>query len=277
MKIEIADKAGFCFGVSRAVNLAQKAASKDSKVYTLGAIIHNPQEVKRLEKMSIKTVKDIRHVKEGIIILRAHGITLQLSEALKKKPSLKIVDAVCPFVKRAQDIVKNLALKGEAIIIVGEKTHPEVKALLSYAGKNAKVIEKIGDIKGIKNARVLNILSQTTQTPENFNNVVNGLKKRYKTNVFNTICKATFDRQKAAFRLANRVDLMIVVGGKNSGNTTRLAQICRKITKTRRIETADDIKKTWFKEVRKVGITAGASTPDWIINEVKKKTEEIGK
>jgi 4-hydroxy-3-methylbut-2-enyl diphosphate reductase len=274
LKVRIADKSGFCFGVRRAVDLAQKVAAKYKKAYTLGPIIHNPQEVKRLSKLGIKTIKSFKSIKDGLIILRTHGIPLSLYEQLKKKKGIETIDAVCPFVKKAQNIVEELSEKKEMIIIVGEKAHPEVKALISYGGKNCIVIENIEDARKIKIKMPINIVSQTTQTQKNFNEIVRYLKRYNKVRIFNTICKATLDRQKSAYKLAKNVDLMIVVGGKNSGNSTRLSQICKSLIKTYHIETADDIKRSWFKGAKKVGITAGASTPDWIIAGVKKKIEE---
>lgn len=274
-KIQTAEKSGFCFGVKRAIVLAEKTAGSKKKVYTLGPIIHNPQEVKRLEKQGIKALKDPKKVKQGTIILRTHGIPLQLHNKIAENKKINIIDATCPFVKRAQDIVKKLSEKENTIIIVGEKVHPEVVALLSYCDGKCVVVESLKEAKKLKIQGNLSIVSQTTQTPQNFDSIVKYLKKRYKVQVYNTICKATFDRQKSAEKLAKNVDLMIVIGGKNSGNTTRLYEICKKKTKTYHIETEADIKESWFKNSKKVGITAGASTPDWIIKQVENKIKEI--
>lgn len=273
--IKTAEKSGFCFGVKRAILLAEKTAGSKKKVYTLGPIIHNPQEVKRLEKQGIKALKDPKRVKEGTIILRTHGIPLQLHNKIAENKKIKIIDATCPFVKRAQDIVKELSGKEGTIILVGEKVHPEVVALLSYCNGKCIVIENLKEAKRLKIQGNLSIVSQTTQTPQNFDSIVKYLKKRYKVQVYNTICKATFDRQQSAEKLAKKVDLMIVVGGKNSGNTTRLYQICKDKTKTYHIETVEDIKESWFKNKKKIGITAGASTPDWIVEKVKERIKDI--
>ncbi|MDR2426914.1 MAG: 4-hydroxy-3-methylbut-2-enyl diphosphate reductase [Endomicrobium sp.] len=274
-KIKIADKSGFCFGVQRAVSLAEKTAGLNKRVYTLGPVIHNPQEVERLNKKGIKTLADPRSVKKGIIILRTHGIPLQLHKELKKKKSIEIIDATCPFVKRAQDIVKKLSANNDTIIIVGERVHPEVVALMSYGNGKCIVVENIKEAQKLEIKGDLNIVSQTTQTPKNFDSIVNCLKKSYKVKIFNTICKATFDRQQSAEKLAKTVGLMIVIGGKNSGNTTRLAEICSDKTKTYHIEKADDLKKSWFKDKDVIGLTAGASTPYWIIKQVQRRIEEI--
>jgi 4-hydroxy-3-methylbut-2-enyl diphosphate reductase len=281
-KIKIADKSGFCFGVKRAIGIAENAAKDDKKTYTLGPIIHNPQEVDRLKKKGIRPLKDAKKIKNATVILRTHGIPLFLHNSLLEKKDVKIIDATCPFVKRAQNIVTELSSKGETIIIAGEKKHPEVVALVSYGGYKCFVVENAKEAeKFSEKSSLINIVSQTTQTPENFLDIVKSLKKRYKIKVYNTICKATFDRQNAAQKLAGKVDLMIVIGGKNSGNTTRLAQICAKKTQTRHIETVSEIDPAWFKETlsketssknkKKIGLTAGASTPDWIIKRVKEE------
>jgi 4-hydroxy-3-methylbut-2-enyl diphosphate reductase len=279
VRIRIAENAGFCFGVRRAINLTEKTADKESKVYALGPVIHNPQEVKRLEKKGIKILKDPKKVKSGSIILRTHGIPFNLHKRLEENKNINVIDAACPFVKRAQNTVKRLSTdiksKDKTIIVVGEKIHPEVVALVSYGNGKCIVVENIKEAQKFRSRGDLNIVSQTTQTPENFNSIVRVLKKRYKTKVYNTICKATLDRQKAAEKLAKSVDLMIVIGGKNSGNTTRLAQICSEKTKTYHIETAYSIKEKWFKNVDSVGITAGASTPDWIIKEIEMRIKEV--
>ncbi|MDR3275502.1 MAG: 4-hydroxy-3-methylbut-2-enyl diphosphate reductase [Endomicrobium sp.] len=281
LKVKISDNAGFCFGVRRAINLAEETAGKECKVYTLGPIIHNPQEVARLEKRGIKILNDPKRVKRGSIILRTHGIPFNLHKKLEENKGVNIIDAVCPFVKKAQNIVKQLSSdiksKNKTIIVVGEKVHPEVIALVSYGNDKCIVIENEEEAQKFKDKGDLNIVSQTTQTPENLNNIVKILRKRYKLKVYNTICKATLDRQKAAEKLAKKVDLIIVIGGKNSDNTTRLAQICSEKTKAYHIESVDDIKEKWFKNINSVGLTAGASTPAWIIEEIKNKIKNIKK
>ncbi|MDR2708991.1 MAG: 4-hydroxy-3-methylbut-2-enyl diphosphate reductase [Elusimicrobiota bacterium] len=277
IKIQIAKKAGFCFGVKRAVELAQEAVYKYKFVYTFGPLIHNPQEVERLAKMGIKPLKAesaSANIKDGVLLLRTHGISQELHEELFKRKDIVLIDAICPFVKKAQDIVSKLSDTGDTIIIVGEKAHPEVVALRSY-GKNCIVVENVEDVGRIPNLKNVAVVSQTTQTQANFEAIITELKKRAQVKSFNTICKATFERQVEADKIAMQADAMIVVGGRNSGNTTRLAMICEKRVKTYHIESAKDISKDWFKEVRTVGITAGASTPDWVIKEVNEKIEEI--
>ena len=275
VKITIAKSAGFCFGVKRAIDLAQDIASKNKEVYTFGPLIHNPQEVQRLEKENIKVIEDYSKIKKGVLVLRTHGIPLDIYENLSKKENIKIVDAACPFVKKAQDIIKELSKDSEQIVIIGEKKHPEVVALVSYGKGKCLVVEDIKDVKNVKKTDIIYIVSQTTQSPKKFEEIVNEISKISQVKVFNTICRATFDRQSAAEKLAKEVDVMIVIGGKNSGNTTRLYQICSNITKTYHIENVDEIEKSWFDNVKEVGITAGASTPDWIIENIKRRIKEV--
>ena len=275
VKITIAKSAGFCFGVKRAIDLAQDIASKNSDVYTFGPLIHYPQEVARLEKENIKVIEDYSKIEKGVLVLRTHGIPLDIYENLSKKENIKIVDAACPFVKKAQDIIKELSKDSEQIVIVGEKKHPEVVALVSYGKGKCLVVEDKNDVKNVKKTDIIYIVSQTTQSPKKFEEIVNEISKISQVKVFNTICRATFDRQSAAAKLAKEVDVMIVIGGKNSGNTTRLYQICSNITKTYHIEDVDEIEPAWFDKVESVGITAGASTPDWIIENIKRRIKEI--
>jgi (E)-4-hydroxy-3-methyl-but-2-enyl pyrophosphate reductase len=275
VKILTADTAGFCFGVRRAVELAEKISKSHNKVYTLGPLIHNPQEIKRLAKMGIRSVSSGGRLKDCRLVLRTHGIPSSLRKKLESR-KLDLVDATCPFVKRAQGIVKDLNRDGYQTIIVGEADHPEVIGLVSYCTGDHKVVERPSDLSGMKLKGKVGVLSQTTQTLENFNSIIRAVKKtRPDAKIFNTICRATTDRQNDASKLAKQVDAMIVVGGKNSGNTRRLYEISRKYTRSHLIETASEIKPSWFKRVKVVGITAGASTPQWIISEVKNKVKYI--
>ncbi len=274
-KIKIAKSSGFCFGVKRAIELAEKVAEKNGKVYTFGPLIHNPQEVKRLDAEGIKVIEDYSKIKTGIIVLRTHGIEQEIHEKLSKRKNIKVIDATCPFVKRAQEIVKKLSGISDQIVIVGEKTHPEVIALVSYGKGRCVVVEDKKDVKKIKKTPVIHIVSQTTQSPKQFASIVELIAKISKVKIYNTICRATFDRQGSAEKLAKLVDIMVVIGGKNSGNTRRLYQICSQKVKTYHIENVEEIKKSWFNNSNKVGITAGASTPNWIIENIKRRIEGI--
>lgn len=277
MIIKVAASSGFCFGVKRAIELAEKNAETNKEVYTFGPLIHNPQEVARLEQKNIKVVEDYSKVSNGILVLRTHGIPLDIYNKLSENKNIEVIDATCPFVKRVQDIVKELSSdnKTEQIVIVGEKTHPEVMAVVSYGNGKCLVVEDKKDIQNVKKTDIIYIVSQTTQSPKKFDDIVEEISKISKVQVFNTICRATFDRQSAAEKLAKEVEVMIAIGGKNSGNTTRLYQICSAITKTYHIENVDEIEKSWFNNINTVGITAGASTPDWIIESVKQSLAAI--
>lgn len=274
-KLITAKSAGFCFGVRRAINLAESIAKKNKKIYTFGPLIHNPQEVERLAGKGIKPVNAPLHLKDCTLVLRTHGIPHELFEKLKKK-DIHLVDATCPFVKRGQDIVKKISSSDMHVIVVGEKTHPEVVALVSYGRGRCRILEKKSDLNKVKLCKNVSVVSQTTQTPENFKDIIKALKKKCaQVKIYNTICKATIDRQAEAKRLAQKVDVIVVVGGKNSGNTRRLAEISSKYTETYLIEKADEIRHEWFKNQKLIGLTAGASTPDWIIENVKNKIMEM--
>ena len=275
MKIIVADKAGFCFGVRRAVSIAEESVAKRKEIYTFGPLIHNPQEIVRLESIGVKTLDKPSAKKGSVLVVRTHGIPDGLAEKIKAK-GVALVDATCPFVKRAQEIVKDLSDKGYQVIIAGDREHPEVKALISYGGKFCRVVENASEVKKIKLKDKIGVISQTTQDPDNFKEIVECIRK-YSPNAkaHNTICRATIDRQESARRLAKKVDLLIVVGGKNSGNTRRLYEIGSEIVKTKLIETHNEIKSQWFAGIKTVGITAGASTPHWIIEEVKNKITSI--
>lgn len=278
MKVKVAPHAGYCYGVERALKLASKAAeSFQGPIYTLGPIIHNPQVVKDFEKKGVVAVKDLSEVKKGTIIVRTHGVEpLVVKEAQER--GLNVVDATCPFVAKVQQRAAQLEKEGYKVIIVGERNHPEVIGILAYAKGNAVVVEELSDLKshfaaGKKLGRV-GVVVQTTQSLKKFQEIVSYLSAHStEIRAFNTICSATAHRQNAAAELADETELMIVVGGKNSANTTRLAQIClERGTKTFHIETAAEIRPDWFEGVSLVGITAGASTPDRLLEEV---TEEV--
>ncbi len=277
MEVFVVKTAGFCFGVKRAINMAYDAEKEASdEIYTLGPIIHNPQVVSKLEESKIYAKKTLTDIKNGTVIIRSHGVTLEEINAAKNK-SLKIVDATCPFVKKAQEHAEELNKDGYFIVVVGEKDHPEVKSIVSYGGKNVIVLESAEDVAKISRVKKMGIVAQTTQSIENFRAIVSEcLKKAGEIKVFNTICNATYVRQTESTELASKVDCMIVVGGKNSANTNRLAEVCKKIQEnTHHIETKSELKPAWFEGVKKVGITAGASTPNWIIEEVANLVKSI--
>jgi 4-hydroxy-3-methylbut-2-enyl diphosphate reductase len=278
MNVILAKQAGFCFGVKRATQIAFEAAGKDQKTYTLGPIIHSPQVVGKLEELGIRAVDSLDGLEEGTIIIRSHGVEQkEINEAQQKK--LDIVDATCPFVKKAQEHVKSLSDAGYSVVVVGDAEHPEVQGIVSYGGEKVYVVASSDDVKKLPKMSKIGVVAQTTQSFENLKNVVSGcLQRGGEIRVYNTICDATAVRQEEAKVLAGRVGCMLVIGGFNSANTRRLLEVCAEIQpRTYHIETADEINPAWFTGVDQVGVTAGASTPKWIIDEVLNKIEQLNK
>jgi len=278
MKVILAKRAGFCFGVKRATQMAFEAAEKDQKTYTLGPIIHSPQVVNKLEELGVKVLENLDSMESGTIIIRSHGVASgEISEAVQKK--LEIVDATCPFVKKAQEHVKSLSEAGYGVVVVGDADHPEVQGIVSYGGDKVFVVGSGEEVKKLPKMNKIGVVAQTTQSFENLKNVVSEcLLRGGEIRVFNTICDATAVRQEEAKELAGQVECMLVVGGFNSANTRRLAEVCAELQpRTHHIETAAEINADWFNGVERIGVTAGASTPKWIIDEVMNKIEELNK
>lgn len=279
MEIYVARSAGFCYGVKRAINLAKKTLEKNKvDCFTLGPIIHNPSVVKELEEQGLKVVNAVTDVRKGILVIRSHGISKEEKDYLDKNgKEILLVDATCPFVEKALVKLEILKKEGYEIFYLGDKNHPEVKGLLSYINNQAIVFERPEDIPEKKYKKV-GLISQTTQNPEVFKRSVERLLPLCEElRVFNTICQTTTVRQREAKELAKKVDVMIVLGGKMSANTKKLAEICKEeLENTYHVETVKDLKKSWFKGVKKIGITAGASTPKEHIKEVIEFLENLG-
>jgi 4-hydroxy-3-methylbut-2-enyl diphosphate reductase len=278
MKVILAKQAGFCFGVKRATQMAFEAAGKDQKTYTLGPIIHSPQVVGKLEELGIRALDSLDGLESGTIIIRSHGVEInEIVQAQQK--NLEIVDATCPFVKKAQEHVKSLSEGGYGVLVVGDADHPEVQGIVSYGRENVFVVASGDDVKKLPRMKKVGVIAQTTQSFENLKNVVcECLRRGGEIRVYNTICDATAVRQEEAKELAGQVDCMLVVGGFNSANTHRLLEVCAEIQpRTYHIETAAEINPDWFEGAKRVGVTAGASTPKWIIDEVINKIEELNK
>ncbi|RJQ40355.1 MAG: 4-hydroxy-3-methylbut-2-enyl diphosphate reductase [Nitrospiraceae bacterium] len=276
MKIIAAKTAGFCFGVKRAVDMAFKTAKKKQEgVFTLGPIIHNPQVIEKLKQEGIQPVEDITTPGIKDIIIRTHGIPLQVMNRISEA-GFNIIDATCPFVKKAQHYAKLLREEGYQVIILGDREHPEVQGLMSYAGDDAIVVDAEGALPKIKHN--VGIVVQTTQPVEALKKLFGKVIEQAKNvKVYNTICNSTALRLKETAAMAKNVDIMLVVGGKNSANTTQLAKLCSSLSvPTYHIETADELIPEWLSNAKSVGITAGASTPDWIIEEIIKKVKETG-
>lgn len=273
VQIVIAENAGFCFGVKRTLSMAEDAVAKYGKVYSYGPLIHNPQEIERLKNEQVIPIDDITELPEEqdsrYLIIRSHGVGPEVIEKAKAM-GLEVIDATCTFVRKAQILAGDLAEEGYQVIIIGDKDHPEVIGLVGWAGHDAIVIENEIQAMTLPNLPRIGVVVQTTQTEENFSRIIKVLgSKTSDLKVHKTICNATEKTQNAALKLQKNVDLMLVIGGKNSSNTKKLAQICASGgVPTYHIETAEDILPGIFRGVEKVGITAGASTPDWIIEEV---------
>ena len=277
MKVVVADQAGVCFGVKRALDLVEAEAEKGGALATLGPLIHNPQVVRRLEERGVRVVRDVSEVEGGAIVMPSHGVPRDVQDSAEKA-GLRVIDATCPFVANVHKVVRRLAAHGYLVVVVGDAGHSEVKAILSAAGEGAVVISSAEEVNERDwSGRKVGIVSQTTQTPERFGEIVGRIAAQAKEVVaHNTICYATHDRQSAARELAPKVDAMFVVGGHNSANTNRLAEICRESgVPTFHIETAEEIDESAVKGFQVVGLTAGASTPDWIIDGVKTRLEAI--
>lgn len=279
MEFQIAPQAGFCFGVKMAIRKGEELVkSGHAPLATLGPLIHNPQEVKRLEKLGIYARDGFEEICEKTVLIRTHGVAPHVYQEAEKR-GLEIYDCTCPFVNKVQKIAHEHSQNGYQVLILGNCNHPEVQGILGWAGGSGIAFQNIQELEqmDLRDKKVC-LVSQTTENLERFEQAVQVLEQ-YELNelaVFNTICSATRDRQSAALELAETVDFMLVIGGSNSANTQKLANICRQSgCRTEHIESVDDINIRWFDDVKNVGITAGASTPDWIIREVTLKMEEL--
>ncbi len=284
-RILIARSAGFCFGVKRAIAIANETAgagedsrSTDLPIHSLGPLIHNPQAVEELERRGVHVVQSVDQVPCGKVIVRSHGITRTEHDALVGK-GIRIIDATCPFVNKAQEHARSLSREGYAVIVVGDANHPEVKSIISYIEAGVPVLTSLADLRDAAGVRKAGIVAQTTQSFENLMQFVQAaLKKFPEVRVFNTICHATILRQKESTAVAGEADVMVVLGGYNSANTRRLAEICKEINpRTLHIETEAELPSDLVAGTSCIGVTAGASTPQWIIEGLVAKIREIWK
>jgi 4-hydroxy-3-methylbut-2-enyl diphosphate reductase len=280
-KVEVkkARELGLCFGVRRAIKLIDNAVKEQQKIVTLGPIVHNRLVVAKLADSGVKVVNALDQVQDRVIAITSHGVPAELLSQIQSK-KLRVIDTTCPIVRSAQKAARKLAQAGLRVIIFGEATHPEVKGLLGWAGNNAVATLNGKEIAGLELPRRLGIISQTTQSPTKFVEFINEVIRAVFPNVqelriINTLCQETRKRQEAAIKLAEKSDLMIVVGGHNSANTQRLAEICSPMVETHLIETAVEIEKDWLSGKQRIGVTAGASTPDEAIEEVVRKLESL--
>ena len=285
MEVIRAKSAGFCFGVKRAVETVyeQVEIEKEKQIYTYGPIIHNAEVVKDMETHGVKVInseEELNGLEDGLVIIRSHGVPKRICDSLEER-GIKYVDATCPFVKRIHKIVNEESAKGNQIIIIGDPKHPEVQGISGWVNGKAFIIQNPVDAEGfelpdttcpetLKNSQIC-VVAQTTFNYKKFKELVEIIsKKGYDINVLNTICNATKERQTEARSIAEEVDAMIVIGDRHSSNTQKLFEICEKAcNNTYYIQTLGDLDMNQLRSVETVGITAGASTPNNIIEEVQ--------
>ena len=279
MKVTLAKSAGFCFGVKRAVEMVYKEAETGKKVYTLGPIIHNEQVVQDLEQKGVRVIdtpEELSKAEDATVIIRSHGISADVYHQLEDK-KVRIVDATCPFVSKIHRIVEKKYQEGSCIVIVGNANHPEVEGINGWCNGAATVIGSVSEAENYSQepARKLCVVAQTTFNYKKFKDIVDIFsKKSYDIDVMNTICNATEERQTEAGTIARQSDAMLVIGGKHSSNTQKLYEICRKeCENTYYIQTVHDLDLEVLRSTGLVGITAGASTPKKIIEEVQKRCQ----
>ena len=280
MQILLADEYGFCFGVERAVEMVEEALSEGDTVRTLGPLILNDQEMERLAKHGVATINAPVQIQRGeTAVIRAHGVTPQVEQELRGKAS-KVVDATCPFVTKVQKLASRAAAQDRHVVVVGNPDHPEMIGVKGYAPEHAFVIRdasEVADLPMLKNPLVV---SQTTIKLKSFLDAAEAVRAKAEgeTQVVNTICSATRDRQDAARALAGEVDAFYIIGGRHSSNSRKLLAVCQEqCPKSFLIETPDEINAADLRGAEKVGLTAGASTPNWLIQKVAARLEEIGK
>lgn len=278
MEVVRAAEAGACYGVQRALDIARNEAAKSDDVKSLGPLIHNPQVVEQLQEAGVRVLHDVGPGVTGTVVIRSHGVPPQVKRDLLLS-NVRIADATCPYVYRAQHAAASLAQDQHYVIVVGDPAHPEVEAICAYAreaGGEVQVIDGVASIPPVLPPSV-GVVVQTTQKRRVLDEVLEALHRRgVATTVKDTICSSTAKRQKAAADLAGRVDAMVVIGGYNSSNTTRLYEICKPLCpKTYHIEVADELDASLFEGCGLIGVTAGASTPESQIAPVVEYLERL--
>jgi 4-hydroxy-3-methylbut-2-enyl diphosphate reductase len=279
LEVEKARELGFCFGVRRAIRIIETAAKERQGIVTLGPIVHNRLVVAKLAEMGVNVVSDLNHIQDRIVAIASHGVSPELLSQIQAQ-RLSVIDTTCPIVRNAQKAAHKLAKAGFGVVIFGEATHPEVKGLLGWAGDKAIATLDGDRVANSGLPRRLGILSQTTQSVSQFteftHNIISGVCLYVRElRILNTLCLETQKRQEAALELAGKSELMIVVGGHNSANTQRLAEVCSSSVETHSIETAAEIQEGWLSGKQHIGVTAGASTPDEAIEDVILKLKSL--
>ena len=280
MQVLLADEYGFCFGVERAVDMVEDALGEGEIVRSLGPLIHNEQEMARLGDQGVTTISDPVQIKRGeTAVIRAHGVTPDVQRELEEKAS-KVVDATCPFVTRVQKLAARAAEQNRHVIIVGSPDHPEMIGVKGYAPEHAFVIRDESEVAGLPRLRNPLVVSQTTIKAKTFFDTAEAIKTKTddEVQVVNTICSATRDRQDAARALAGMVDAFYIIGGRHSSNSVKLLAVCKEqCEKSFLIETEGEINPEDIEGATRVGVTAGASTPEWLIQKVVKHLETLGR
>ncbi|MGI5877900.1 MAG: bifunctional 4-hydroxy-3-methylbut-2-enyl diphosphate reductase/30S ribosomal protein S1 [Christensenellales bacterium] len=276
MRIEIAEKGGFCFGVRRALDSVLRCMQDQSIVYTLGPVIHNPQVVAMLERQGVRVAGSADEVAEGTLVIRSHGAPPEVYAQLSAR-GIRIVDATCPRVRRIQEKVRECHRADQPVIVIGERDHPEVQGISGWCGHEAHVVNSAGDVYALPPMDSACVVAQTTLTQQKWDELVPLIRARVTDcDVFESMCLETRERQQEAAAIAQRSDAMIIVGGRNSSNTRKLYEICRQVCRaTYEIETAEQLKRIPLCRYERIGIASGTSTPDWIIKEVYRTMSDI--
>ena len=281
MNIILAREMGFCYGVKRAIEMTQAVAKEKGEIHTLGQLVHNPSVIEKLQDDGINVVGDMESIpQDGIATITAHGTGKAVTAKIADH-NLELLDATCPIVSKVHRIVQEHAERGYQILIFGDPTHKEVRGILGWSDGRGEAVASAEALDSVRLRRKICLVSQTTQTVERFQAVARrlmdlALEDALEVHVVNTLCFATTKQQAAARDILPQVDVMVVVGGRNSANTTHLAEISREEeTPTYHIESAAELDPAWFKHTESVGITAGASTPDWSVQEVVTRLKEL--
>lgn len=279
MKIIVAETAGFCWGVKRAIDKVIELRNKTPEsIQTYGPLIHNPQILDQLENKGITSTEEMDSLRSSHVVVRTHGIPPDQRKVLQGK-DVKILDTTCPDVGRIQARIKRSVKHGQNVIIAGHSGHAEVRGLMGYAGEQGFLVESVADVEKLPPMESVALVSQSTFSKADFAAITDAVVKRFpNSEVYNTICEATHDRQDEVKELAKKVEVMIVIGGRGSSNTNRLTEVSASLgTRTYHIETEAELEPSIFEGVDTVGVTAGASTPDWIISRVVERIDLIGK
>jgi len=279
MEVLLANEYGFCFGVERAVELAEEALEAGAPVRTLGPLIHNTQEMQRLEAEGIAVLESPAEARrEEIAVIRAHGVTPQVQRELEERAA-RVVDATCPFVTRVQRLAERAAKQGRHVVVAGNPDHPEMIGVVGHAPANTYVVRDASEVAGLPQLHAPLVVSQTTLKLQTFLEVAEAVRANADAppQIVNTICSATRDRQDAARALAGLVDVFYIIGGKHSSNSIKLLSVCQEqCSRSYLIETQEEIDPEDLKDAKRAGVTAGASTPNWLIEQVLQRLREIG-